>query len=78
MKLIWETKDVRGGRKVCLPGPGTEQWLIAYHPSTDKIIRNGYSLVSLRDGLIMSLPDDAAAIVTMLNQHAYVPTEWNE
>lgn len=77
MKIIWEAKDIRAGRKVCLPGPGTELWIIAYHPGVEKK-GNAFTLVSARDGLIMhDVLQDAASIVAVLNHHCYVPHEWN-
>lgn len=69
MKFVWESKDVVGGVQVRDPD-SPEVWMICY-----KVAPEGqtYSLVSLRDGLVLSAYPSQKSLATFLNEQGYAP-----
>lgn len=76
MKLIWEERDIKTGRKVIAINshPGGEVWMIGYTPNpTEK--GNVFALVSQADGLIGDRLS-CEKMVERLNANAMWPVEW--
>src|SRR5262249_31150182 len=69
MKVIWESSDIKAGRRVSLPGRA-EDWMIGYLPE-----RHRRCLISLSDGIVLTF-ENAHALANQLNKTGDVPAEW--
>jgi len=69
MKYVWEEQDILPGRRV-LSHNKTEEYIISYNPSMDDF---KYSLVSLKDGMIVSSNQKKSMLVKDFNEHSMLP-----
>ena len=68
MKYIWEPDDIECGRRV-IAHNDTEQYMIGY----EGMSRNGYLLLSGRDGLVRRIGKTKEAAASELNDSGHKP-----
>ena len=73
MKFIWEPDDIQVGRKYSRPDI-TEEWLIGYLPSVDRVGPRFVS-VSMDDGMVTE-GSTANELSASLTRNNYVPVEF--
>jgi hypothetical protein len=71
MKVIWETEDIKPGRRYSKKGIG-ENWIIGYLSDTDGEDR--YVSVSELDGMV-SVPYTTERMAQMLTENGFMPVE---
>lgn len=72
MMFVWESADIKPGRKYSKEGIG-ETWLIGYRAEISTGRR--YVSVSLNDGLVTE-PKTQKELAAELSEHGYVPAEF--
>ena len=70
MKLIWEEKDIKAGRKVAGHGQ-SEKFIIGYRPETET---KTFCLISLSDGLV-GTAKAACCLTEELTENNFIPDE---
>lgn len=73
MKVIWETEDIKVGRRFGHPACA-ERGIIGYDPREEDT-QSKYVLVSLSDGMIICAPTTKFLITKQLNDEDYQPDE---
>lgn len=71
MKIIWEARDIRGGRRSKKPGVMGEGTIIGYEPGS----ANRWALISLDDGLVICRMQSQEQLATLLTEGGEVPVE---
>jgi len=71
MKVVWEEKDIRPGRKVRMEGC-QEVWMIGYLFMGSSTC---YTLVSLRDGMVSSPGQSKKDLADRLTKNGDIPIE---
>lgn len=73
MKIIWETEDIKTGRRFGHP-TSSEGGIIGYD-SREEDGQSKYVLVSLSDGMIICAPTTKFLIAKLLSDEGYQPAE---
>ena len=76
MKITWEGKDVRAGRRVRTPG-AKEVFIIGFDPTKHGEKTPAFALISLSDGMICGQGESETTIqfAEYLNRGGYAPVE---
>lgn len=71
MKVIWEEKDIRPGRRYSKPGIG-ETWIVGF--LADATTECASVSISAQDGMVTG-PRTKEQLAQLLTEQGYLPTE---